>query len=261
MSGVILPGPGLVIPGGGGGVSLPTDDPGAVFGGVAGGPAILGVDGPGDGVLMTPTLVRSALTTTPDATGTGWTQETPSSGTSTTWSGGTLTVSIPSGVAAGFAAGAARSDADTGAIDVAIRARITAGNSGALQSNISLRIGTDSNNHALISCDTQGNVVTGRVVGGAWTQHAVAGVSPSAGERSGGQMWLRLRRDEDGVSASWGLGNSGARPTTWVTFGAEAAAVAAAAGAWRRIGADSWSGGPAATTTWEVLSIAERARL
>jgi len=249
VSGVILPGAGLVIPGGSAVAAADITDSGAT------GRALV--------QAATPTAVRTAMVTTPDATGTGWTQETPSGGTSTTWSGGVLTASIPSGVAADNAAGASRTDADTGALDFAIRLRITAGNSGAAESNVQLRVGTDASNCLLISCDTNGNIVAGRLVGGAWTQHAVAGSSPSAGERSGGQLWLRLRRDEDGVSASWGLGSAGARPTTWTTFGAEtsAAAVGAAAGPWRRIGADSWSGGPAATTTWEVLTVTERAVL
>lgn len=57
MSGVLLPGAGLVIPGGGG-VSLPTDDVGAVLGGAT--PSrIVGTDGSGDGALLTGAQVRT----------------------------------------------------------------------------------------------------------------------------------------------------------------------------------------------------------
>jgi hypothetical protein len=77
----ITDGIGAGILGGGGGVSLPTDDVGAVLGGVVGGPALLGVDGSGDGVLMTALDVAAQVLawTEIDASDAGWTR-TPGAG-------------------------------------------------------------------------------------------------------------------------------------------------------------------------------------
>ena len=83
---------------------------------------------------------------------------------------------------------------------------------------------------------------------------------PSAPQRTGGQLWLRLRGDVFGTwRAMWGVGSAGALPTAWTTavsvsIAAIGPAVPATAGMEMWVG--SAGGTPlAATHTVDVLAI------
>lgn len=60
------------------------------------------------------------------------------------------------------------------------------------------------------------NVECGHYGTGSFTSLAIA-AGPDSGQRTGGQLWLKIGRATTSVSFSWGVGEDGARPTTWTT--------------------------------------------
>lgn len=190
------------------------------------------------------TLVRGALTVSSDAmTGTGWTALTPDAGATATWGGGLLALAISAGTTANTGAPVAGSVGVGGDdYDFAVRAEYSTGN-GSSQAALSLASGSDGSNYISLGCYADGSLSWGYLLGGAWTTLG-SGSGPNSGQRTGGQLWLRLTRRAGLVAFAWGVGSAGSLPATWTVVGtyATAAAISAAGGTYRVLQAVCYSG-------------------
>lgn len=181
---------------GGGGVSLPTDDVGAVLGGVAGGPAIVGVDGSGDGVLVTgpqaQTLLRNATTYDAAATA-GWTATAGSGGASVT--GGVFRLTMPAGTNSSDPGRASLSRDHTAVVPVdAFRARVrlVAVTNGDSNTFFGLHLWSSANaNELRLSVHPNGSVECGCVYAGP-TWSGTLGSLGAGAVAFDGTWWLEI---------------------------------------------------------------------
>lgn len=197
--------------------------------------------------------------TVEDMTGTGWTT-TAGASTSATWSGGVLTLSAASGATGRVEVERASPLSSTAhAWDYAVRIDVTAGDTTSGTGYVLLIVAADANNfvYYLLLQNGTTRLVYG-IAGTATSLGDVAG--PSSGQRTGAQLWLRLRGDVSGRwVALWGVGSSGSLPTVWTrTHAADVAGLTAAVPATSalEIWVGSSGGAPlTATHTVDVLAI------
>lgn len=146
-------------------------------------------------------------------TGTGWTGAT-SGGATVAWTAGTrVRASVPaSTVGYGEFTGSAFV-LTKDSWDVAIRIQVVTGDTSA-QTRISLAVGKDSSNTVNLGLWGDGTFELGRVEGGSYGS-ASWSAGPTAGQRTGGQLWLRLSNVCGVVRAMWGEGSDGNPPSSW----------------------------------------------
>lgn len=252
---------------GGGGASLPTDDAGAILGGVTvplsdapnAAAGLLGPDVNGDGALFTGSQVRALGRTIDPMTGAGWTALTPASGATTEWvAGPKLTLTAPSGVSAYDASGVERSGflPDGESYDLCVRYDVVAG-VGAAQGKLVLVVGESADNGMWVTHYANGGWVIGRKVGGTWTGTTTGTSGASSGDLTGGQFWWRITRTPFGYAISRGVGSGGALPTRWtlVHSGADTTTLSMACGQFVRVGLDVDAPGVSGGVTLDVLAI------
>jgi len=162
--------------------------------------------------------------------GTGWTT-TPASGVTVSRAGSVLTMSAASGVT-GYAfvvRDASPLGASSSTWDVAVRLQVTAGVGASPRAMTYVGFWVDASNHSVSILRSDRNCLFYVNAAGAFTNVAeVAG--PSSGDLTGGQFWLRNTRTTDGTFVAWwGVGVSGALPTTWRRIGVRTDAALAAA--------------------------------
>lgn len=197
--------------------------------------------------------------TVEDMTGTGWTT-TAGASTSATWSGGVLTLSAASGATGRVEVERASPLSSTAhAWDYAARIDVTAGDTTSGTGYVLMYVASDVNNFVYYLLLQNGTTrLVYRTAGADTSLGDVAG--PSSGQRTGAQLWLRLRGDVSGRwVALWGVGSSGSLPTVWTrTHAADVAGLAAAVPATSalEIWVGSSGGAPlTATHTVDVLDI------
>ena len=208
-----------------GGSSGPTTPASALLD--AGNPSTLvGLDGSGVGTELSYAATRTAIAATPGATivdpmtGTGWTATTPA-GLSFTWSTGvSLTTSGASGTTGnGSVTRAAVLDSDAQEWDWAVRVQVTAGDASQTTSTsgyILLQMGIGSSQYVSSILYASGAYAIFHNVGAGLVNSGPLTPAPSAGQRTGGDLWMRVHGDVFGRwSASWGVGSAGALPTAW----------------------------------------------
>jgi hypothetical protein len=192
-------------------------------------------------------------------TGADWTT-TAAANTSAVWSGGAPTLSALSGATG-------RVEVDRAAVipgtaqawDTCVRLDVTAGDAASGTGYFLVAAWVDASNFVYGRLYVDGTLrLVYRIAGSETISGDVAG--PSAGQRTGGQLWLRLHGDALGRWALlWGVGSAGALPTAWtrthaIDVGALAVAVPATAGIDLWVG--SGGGTPlSATHTVDVLAI------
>ena len=170
-----------------------------------------------DHVHEAPAGVPGAVIAEP-MTGTGWTS-TPVGGAdvSATWGWGKLTLSVPIGSNDGMIITRDVTPLDARATqwDLAVRVQVTAGDPTTPQAMLILEWQEDASNYFRSVLVSDRTMLCSSAVGGTYTDHGpVSG--PSAGQITGGQLWLRLSRLSDGrIAAWWGEGTAGALPTAW----------------------------------------------
>lgn len=193
---------------GGGGTTLPDAS------GAADGAVLATVGGAQTWTQMWPGAV-----TVEDMTGTGWTAGTPGAGSTFSWSGGAALWSSAAGATAGTSVGRDTSSFGSGALswDYAVRFQVTAGSAASPEGAIFLSARADASNTIyLVFSITSGQMAFYWTIGGVFGQTAFSGSGSSSGQRTGGQMWLRLQRAQTGLFRGWwGVGTSGALPTAW----------------------------------------------
>lgn len=146
-------------------------------------------------------------------TGTGWT-ESVAGGTTIAWTAGTRArFSIPASTTGSGEINSSVFILTQESWDIAVRVQITTGD-GSNATRIALIAGVDTNNSINLAMWGDGTIELGRVEGGSYL---AAGFSagPSSGQRTGGQLWLRLSNTGGVVRAMWGVGSAGAPPTSW----------------------------------------------
>lgn len=157
-------------------------------------------------------------------TGTGWTTSSTSGGASRAWTSGTrLRITVPASTV-GYV------DEDSSTLlkskeswDLAARIQHITGD-GSNRTRISLTVGIDGNNKVSISMWGDGTMEMGRVEGGSYLSAGFQ-AGASAGQRTGGQLWLRLVSSGGVVRSFWGVGSAGQPPTSWTFLYAAADAV------------------------------------
>jgi len=202
-----------------------------------------------------------AIVTEP-MTGTGWTT-TPIVGTAVTatWASGKLSLSAPSGSSALSAVTRDVTPLDARATqwDVAARVQVTAGDGTTPQGQLILEWHESVGNSFRVALISDRKILCASDVGASYADHGLA-YGLSSGETTGGQLWLRLTRLEDGrIAAWWGVGVAGALPTAWTrTHLVDRAELTAAVSsqATIRIYSGYYGAGPlGATWTVDVLDI------
>lgn len=162
--------------------------------------------------------------------GTGWTI-TPASGVTVSRAGSVLTMSAASGVT-GYASvvrDASPLGASSSTWDVAVRLQVTAGVGASPRAMTYVGFWVNASNHSVSILRSDRHCLFYVSAAGSFTNVAdVAG--PSSGDLTGGQFWLRNSRISDGTFVAWwGVGVSGALPTTWRRIGVRTDAALAAA--------------------------------
>ena len=158
--------------------------------------------------------VGAAPSVTEDAmSGSGWVANTTSGGASATWGSSKLACVCPLGSAASCGSSKAAYLASGEWYDVAARLQVIAGN-GSSATRVGLGVGTSASSNVSIDLWTSGTVECGHYDGSTFTALAFPAAT-SSGERTGGELWLRISRTPTSVAFSWGVGTGGALPTAW----------------------------------------------
>jgi hypothetical protein len=215
-------------------------------------------DDPTRGPELAATLARQVVD---PLTGSGWTQATLSGTATAAWSTGParLSLSIPATTDGACHAYQAGLVPDGDEWDALCRVQITAGD-GAANTRLILQVGTDADNLYALALYADGTLEPGRTVATVYTSAGTAS-GPSSGQRTGGQLWLRLSRRTTGIAAYWGVGSAGAVPTSWtlvVPPETGVAAIGAAQGTYFRIVHTAFGGGVAGGFAADVLAIRVR---
>jgi hypothetical protein len=196
----------------------------------------------------------AALQSSDPMAGAGWSAFGVSGTGSAAWASSKFTV-ITTGGGAG-AGGAEDADylGDADAWDFAMRVDFVSGDGAAGDVYVAAFIGSGAPNTSVaITGYADGRVRAEYRSGGTTVIDTVAG--PSSGQRTGGQLWYRVRRTPTAVAYSWGVGTAGALPTTWTTIAITSvlAAINASAGRHVLLYADDGPGSTALTV--DVLAI------
>lgn len=191
-------------------------------------------------------------------TGTGWTSLTPASGASTTWGSNKVTLAIPAATTVYGASGIERSNFlyDTTNADLCTRIDYVVGD-GESSADLVVIMGSSITNCAVWVMHGNGQTYFGYIQGGVFTVAASAIASSiSSGDRTGGQLWLRMSRSPVGIGLFYGVGSSGDLPTVWncIRTITDTNSIGMSMGRYAQIGINA-SSGLAAGFNLEVLAI------
>lgn len=156
--------------------------------------------------------------------GTGWSANTPSGSATATWGSSKLACVCPVGSAASCGSSKAAYLASGQWYDLAARIRVIAGD-GSSATRVGFAVGPSASSNVSINLWTSGTVECGYFNGATYTAFAFP-AGTSSGDRTGGELWLRISRTPTGVAFAWGVGSAGARPTTWTVIHVATSAVA-----------------------------------
>ena len=158
----------------------------------------------------------AAPSVTSDAmTGSGWTALSASGGASATWGSSKFACVCPLGSAASCGSYKTGYTASAEWYDVAIRAQVLSAD-GSTLTRAGFSIGGSSSSNVSINFWNNGTVECGHYDGSTFTS-LTSTAGPDSGQRTGGQLWIRITRTPTSVAFSWGVGSAGALPTSWTT--------------------------------------------
>lgn len=187
---------------------------------------IVALNSSGLGTELTYAATRTAIAATPGATivdpltGADWTATEPA-GLSFVWSTGVSLTTSGAGGSTGNGNVTRAAVLDSGAQewDWAVRVQVTAGDASQTTSThgyILLQMGIGSSQYVSSILYASGHYVIFHNVGAGLVNSGPLTPAPSAGQRTGGDLWMRVHGDVFGRwSASWGVGSAGALPTAW----------------------------------------------
>lgn len=194
-------------------------------------------------------------------TGTGWTT-TQGGSVTATWASSKLTLSAPTGAThlTLVERDATPLDARATQWEACIRVQVTAGDNTSPRGQLILRWQESAGNAFSAVLTSQRQIGCTSDASGSATDHGFVS-GPSAGQITGGQLWIRLTRLHDGrIAVWWGVGTSGALPTAWTrTHLVDRAALTLAVSSQAKIRfVYGWFGEGGIGTTWTVDVLAIR---
>ncbi len=194
-------------------------------------------------------------------TGTGWTT-TQGGSVTATWASSKLTLSAPTGAThlTSVKRDATPLDARATQWEACIRVQVTAGDNTSPRGQLILRWQESAGNAFSAVLTSQRQIGCTSDASGSATDHGFVS-GPSAGQITGGQLWIRLTRLHDGrIAVWWGVGTSGALPTAWTrTHLVDRAALTLAVSSQAKIlFVYGWFGEGGIGTTWTVDVLAIR---
>lgn len=185
-----------------------------------------------------------------------WTEHDALGGTSATIAAGIATLSVDATVntagAGPYVAGSHTADPPWS--DVCARVDLTSGDGEATAAFATLWSGTSITNAVIAVLYADGDWKFGRLLAGAWTEYAAGTGATSSGQRTGGQLWLRLSWRGTLCRFLIGVGSAGALPTSWTQL-AVAVPEAALLGQWIAVRTDTEPAAPATAIETEVLAV------
>lgn len=147
--------------------------------------------------------------------GTGFVALTTSGGAAATWGSSKLACVCPLGSAASCGSYKAGYTASAEWYDLAVRFQVLTGD-GSTLTRAGFSIGGSASSNVSINFWNNGTVEAGHFDGATFTS-LVSTAGPDSGQRTGGQLWLRVTRTPTTVAFSWGVGSGDALPTSWTT--------------------------------------------
>lgn len=154
--------------------------------------------------------------------GTGWTALTASGSATATWGASKLTLTCPLGSAASCGVERAAYLPRGEWYDLAIRVDVVAGDTSNL-GRLVLTAGQSSSANVSVILWPDGTIEWGSYGSGSFSSLGTT-AGPNSGQRTGGELWLRLTHTPVGIAFAWGVGSAGALPTSWTIVGISAAA-------------------------------------
>jgi hypothetical protein len=214
-------------------MSINTSSPG-ILGGGGGAPTGDQVwEGLGDALADDPTRITElnatlALTLMEQVTLTAWTEGTATGGASVSQGTSPSRLSFAVPASAAGAQSVTRTDLLPGASqwDVAVRVQVLTGD-GSAQTRVRLVAGVGASDNVTLEIDTNGSAISYRVASSSATDISTT-TGPTSGQRTGGQLWLRIRGSDSGYRTLWGVGSAGALPTSWTVAQSRSSDAAAA---------------------------------
>jgi hypothetical protein len=97
--------------------------------------------------------------------------------------------------------------------DVAIRVKVLTGNNSTM-TRVRLVAGVSASDAVTFELDTDGSAISYRIASASATDISTT-TGPTSGQRTGGELWMRIRGGDSGYRTLWGVGSSGALPTSW----------------------------------------------
>ncbi len=169
-----------------------------------------------------------ALTLTGQVTLAAWISGTATGGASVSQGTSPSRLSFDVPASAAGAQSVTRTDLLPGAAlwDVAVRVKVLTGNSSA-QTRVRLVAGASASDAVAFELDTDGGAISYRVASASATDITTT-TGPTSGQRTGGELWMRIRGGDSGYRTLWGVGASGALPTTWTVAQSRSSDAAAA---------------------------------
>ncbi len=154
-----------------------------------------------------------------DLSGDGWTANSATGSAVASWETGParLRLTCPLGSAASCAVHQSGYVASPVWGDLAIRVQIITGDT-VTTGRIGFTVGQSTNANVSINLWPNGNIEAGYYNAPTFTSLVVT-AGPDSGQRTGGELWLKIGRTPGSVAFAWGIGSGGALPTTWTTVG------------------------------------------
>jgi hypothetical protein len=159
-----------------------------------------------------PTVLSDAMT------GTGWDSNTATGSGVASWetSPARLRLTCPASGSAASCGVHAEGYVDSPVWgDLAIRLDVVVGDT-LVTGRAGVVVGASSAANVSVNLWPNGNVECGHYGSGSFTSLATT-AGPDSGQRTGGQLWLKIGRTPTSVAFAWGVGSGGDLPEQWTT--------------------------------------------
>lgn len=173
------------------------------------------------GSAWVPSAAGGAPSVTPDdLSGDGWTANTATGSGVASWetSPARLRLTCPSGSAAACGVHASGYTDSGGWGDLAIRVQVLTGD-GSSVGRVGVVVGRAQTDTVSVMLWPNGNIECGSYTSPTFYSLAIV-AGPDSGQRTGGELWLKIGRAPGAVSFAWGVGTGGELPELWTTVAA-----------------------------------------
>lgn len=152
-----------------------------------------------------------------DLSGDGWTANSATGSAVASWetSPARLRLTCPLGSAASCGVHAENYVDSVAWGDLAIRVQVITGD-GSSAGRIGFTVGQSTNANVSVNLWPNSNIECGSYAAPTFYSLAVV-AGPDSGQRTGGELWLKIGRAPGAVSFAWGVGTGGELPEQWTT--------------------------------------------